>query len=118
MSAQDRRADPRFQLLIPVRFQDWAGQEVTTHSVNISRSGLFLRSPQKLAVGTLLHMRLRVPTEISGSVFSELRCKGRVVHECEAAGEVGYGIEIEKMASGFRGLRTDANMPPTAIGNS
>jgi PilZ domain len=102
MPASDRRGNPRLLLTIPVRFQDGTGTEVQAHATNISRAGLFLNSPQKLTVGASLHMRMRVPTEISGSVFSELQCQGRVVHERKSAEGVGYGVEIEKMASGFR----------------
>jgi hypothetical protein len=105
MPAEDRRSSPRFLLFVPVRFHHCTGGEITTHAVNISRSGLFLRSPQKLAIGTSLQMSLRVPTEISGSVFTELRCRGRVVHEQQEEGAPGYGIEIEQMTPGFRPLR-------------
>jgi len=94
MSTSDRRCDPRFLLVVPVRFQHPAGGEVTTQALNVSRCGIFLKCPQKLAIGSSLSMRLRVPTEISGSVFSELRCTGRVVHERRAEGEIGYGIAI------------------------
>lgn len=107
MPAEDRRGDPRFLLLIPVRFRNSAGPEIVTHAINVCRSGLFLKSPFRLAIGSSLHMSLRVPTEISGSVFSELRCRGRVVHEREAEGAIGYGIEIEKMTSGFRPLQAE-----------
>jgi len=94
MSVSDRRGDPRFLLVVPVRFQHPTGGEVTTQALNVSRSGLFLKCPEKLAIGSSLSMRLRVPTEISGSVFSELRCTGRVVYERRAEGEIGYGIQI------------------------
>jgi hypothetical protein len=83
---------------IPVRFQDGSGNEVRTRATNISRDGLFLNSPRRLPLGASLHMSMRVPTEISGSVFSELHCKGRVVHEAESAEGIGYGVEIERMA--------------------
>jgi hypothetical protein len=102
MFASDRRGNPRLSLTIPVRFEDGSGTEVQTHATNISRAGLFLKSPRKLTVGTSLRMSMRVPTEISGSVFSELHCHGRVVHERESAGGMGYGVEIERMAPGLR----------------
>jgi PilZ domain len=102
MPASDRRCNPRLSLTIPVRFQDGSGAEVQAHATNISRAGLFLTSPRKLPVGTSLHMSMRVPTEISGSVFSELHCQGRVVHERESPEGVGYGVEIQKMATALR----------------
>jgi hypothetical protein len=104
MPASDRRCNPRFLLVVPVRFQHPAGGEITTQALNVSRSGLFLKCTQKLAIGTSLHMRIRVPREISGSVFSELRCTGRVVHECYTQGEIGYGIEIDGIPAAVRPL--------------
>ena len=99
MSAPDRRANPRIFLTIPVYFRSPAGHNVSTHAINISQSGMYITSPQRLLVGSSLHMSLSVPTEISGSVFSRVRCKGRVVYECESEGDaMGYGIEIEKLA--------------------
>jgi hypothetical protein len=102
MLASDRRCNPRLLLTIPVRFQDGSGTEVHTHATNISRAGLFMTSPRRLAVGASLHMSMRVPTEISGSVFRELHCRGRVVYERESADGVGYGVEIEKIPPGLR----------------
>ena len=103
MTSPDKRSSPRYLLPIPVRFRCFeigcAGLEVPTQTLNISCSGLFLLSPQRLKVGSKLSLNLRVPTEISGSVFTELRCRGRVVHEQELRdGRLGYGVEIEQMA--------------------
>jgi hypothetical protein len=102
MLASDRRRNPRLLETIPVRFHDGSGTEVRAFAVNISRAGLFINSPRKLSVGTWLLMRMRVPTEISGSVFSELHCKGRVVHERESIDGLGYGVEIEGTAAALR----------------
>jgi hypothetical protein len=108
MSSPERRSDPRYLLKIPVSFRCFdatRAEEVSTEATNISRSGMFITSPRPLAVGSSLRMCLRVPTEISGSVFSQLQCIGRVVHEQSAiGGAVGYGIAIEKFS---RDLRAD-----------
>jgi len=106
----EKRVEFRYPLQIPVRFRcfemDCTDLEVSTQAVNISRSGLFLISPQRLKLGSLVFLTLHVPTEISGSVFSELRCKGRVVHEQGLKdGAIGYGIEIEQIAPPLRGTR-------------
>ena len=99
----DARFELRHPLRIPIRFYSTDGSrlqgETQTEATNISRSGLFMSSPQRLAVGTVLMLVLRVPTEISGSVFSELRCLGRVIHEQEMAdGRLGYGVKLEVTA--------------------
>jgi len=101
----ERRASTRHYLEIPVRFRCFevacGDVEITTRAVNISRSGIFMPSPRRLALRSELLMTLRVPTEISGSVFAELQCTGRVVHErAMEDGTMGYGVEIERMAPG------------------
>ena len=107
MSAEDRRSSPRYALEIPVYFHccDLAqGEEIAAQAVNISRTGLYLTSPKRLAVGSLLSLRLQVPIEISGSPFREVRCAGRVVYEHESAEQLGYGIQLEQAPFGFRSI--------------
>ena len=103
MVSVDGRSELRHPLRVPIRFYSTDGSrlqgETHTEATNISRHGLFMNSPRRLPVGTVLMLVLRVPTEISGSVFNELRCMGRVVHEREMGdGQVGYGIKLEATA--------------------
>ncbi len=74
--------------------------EYATETVKIWLYGFLMRSRKELTRGTELDLRLRVPTEISGSPFSEVRSKGRVVSEHELEdGSVGYMVEIVRAAS-------------------
>lgn len=58
-----------------------------------------MTSATLLQVGAVLMLVLRVPIEISGSVFSELRCMGTVIHEqTNQAGKHGYGVKIAAVA--------------------
>ncbi|HYL61263.1 MAG TPA: PilZ domain-containing protein [Candidatus Methylomirabilis sp.] len=104
MPSPDRRSNPRYPLAIPVRIRAFDSargehEEVSAQSTNVSCSGLFITSPQKLPVGSALSMTLRIPTEISGSAFTGVRCMGRVVHEHPSDdGQTGYGIAIERRA--------------------
>lgn len=103
MLVQDARKEERHPLRIPIRFcsADGSGSEGTScaEATNVSRSGLYMTSEARLKVGALLMLVMRVPTEISGSVFNELRCMGRVVHQQETRdGKHGYGVKIEAMA--------------------
>jgi hypothetical protein len=103
MIQSDKRLHPRYLLKIPVRFRCFeiacGDLELSTEALNISRGGLFMTSRQRLKVESWLSMTLRVPTEISGSVYSELRCTGRVVHAQDLGdGRIGYGIEFERAA--------------------
>lgn len=100
MLVQDARTEERHPLRIPIRFcsADGSGSEGTSYAeaANVSRSGLYMTSTARLKVGAILMLVMRVPTEISGSVFSELRCMGRVIHSQPARdGKHGYGVKIE-----------------------
>jgi hypothetical protein len=118
----DGRSEVRHQLRVPIRFcsADGSGTdgETCAEAKNISRNGLFMASPKRLIVGSLLMLAMRVPTEISGSVFSELRCMGRVVHEQKMEdGSLGYGVKIEAMAPRHpAGLRVGALREQTPAG--
>lgn len=103
MLAQDARAEERHALRIPIRFfsADGSAAQCASHAEasNVSRNGLFMTSATRLNVGAVVMLVLRVPTEISGSVFSELRCMGTVVHEQTTKdGKLGYGVKIAAVA--------------------
>ena len=74
--------------------------EYAAETVKIWLYGFLMRSRRELTAGTILYLRLRVPMEISGSPFSEMRSIGRVVSEHELEdGTVGYCVEFERAAS-------------------
>jgi hypothetical protein len=74
--------------------------ELASETSNISRSGLFMRSPLPLKVGAPISMTLRVPTYLSGSARSDVRCTGHVVYERQLPnGDIGYGIQFEILFS-------------------
>lgn len=103
MKGSEKRSSPRRWLQIPVLFRSFeiapGDREIATKTINVSHSGLFLTSPQRLKLGSSLFLTLRVPTEISGSVFAQLKCRGRVGHEQQLGDEtLAYGVEIEQMA--------------------
>ena len=104
MQKLEKRVSPRQALQIPLRFRvAEAGStepELASETSNISRSGLFMRSPLPLKVGAPLAMTLRVPTYLSGSARSDVQCIGRVVHERQLPnGDIGYGIQFENLLS-------------------
>ena len=104
MQKLEKRVSPRQSLQIPLRFRSLeAGStepELASETSDISRTGLFMRSPLALRVGAPLSMTLRVPTYLSGSARSDIQCTGLVVHERHLpTGDIGYGIKFEKMLS-------------------
>lgn len=103
MLVQDARTEVRHPLRIPIRFcsADGSGSEGTSYAeaANVSRCGLYMTSVARLKVGAILMLVMRVPAEISGNVFSELRCMGRVIHgQPTKDGKHGYVVKIEAMA--------------------
>jgi len=104
MQHLEKRITPRQSLQIPLRFRiaeiGATEPELASETSNISRSGLFMRSPLPLRVGAPLAMILHVPTYLSGSARSDVKCTGRVVHERHLPnGDIGYGIEFERILS-------------------
>jgi hypothetical protein len=104
MQNLEKRTSPRQSLQIPLHFRNVEvgsdEPELASETSNISRSGLFMRSPLPLRVGAPLSMTLRVPTYLTGSPRTDLQCTGRVVHERSLPnGDIGYGIQFEKLLS-------------------
>ena len=102
MHNPEKRTSPRHSLQIPIRFHSGemaaTDPEIASETSNISRTGLFMRSPLRLHVGDLLALTLRVPTYLSGSARSILECSGHVVHERRLPnGDLGYGIQFSQM---------------------
>jgi hypothetical protein len=102
MQNLEKRTSPRQSLQISLHFRNVeAGSiepELASETSNISRTGLFMRSPLPLRVGAPLSMTLRVPTYLSGSARSDVQCLGRVVHERHLPnGDIGYGIQFEQI---------------------
>jgi hypothetical protein len=54
-------------------------EEYLAETVCISETWFLIRTPHSLKLGSLLSLRLRVPSEFSGSPFSEVHRDGRVV---------------------------------------
>jgi hypothetical protein len=116
MQKLEKRISPRQSLQIPLRFRvteiGTAEPELTSETSNISRSGLFRRSPLPLRVGAPIDMTLRVPTYLSGSARSEVKCTGRVVHERQLPnGDIGYGVQFETLLTFQRSSAPQSTTP-------
>ena|ERR1700760_2337615 len=99
----ERRIPLRYAMRIPLRFrvaeESSAGKEFSSETLNISSQGFCMQIAQRIKVGSLLALNLRVPTEISGSPFVELCCTGRIAWEgSRPDGSFGYGVAIEQMS--------------------
>jgi len=86
------RMSLRFRCVEPVA----ETAEYPAETLNVSTHGFLMKSTKRLPVGSFLHLKLQVPTGVSGSAFSQIQGTGRVVHEQRLKdGSIGYGIEIK-----------------------
>jgi hypothetical protein len=118
MTGPKKRSHPRYSPKVLVRFRCFelacGDLELSTEALNISHHGLFMPSKVRLRIGSLLSLALRVPTEISGSAFNELRCAGRVVHEQDlGGGRFAYGVEIEGATTPLQRMPRNGGYAPS-----
>ncbi|MGB7848542.1 MAG: hypothetical protein WBL63_23215 [Candidatus Acidiferrum sp.] len=75
---------------------DSGAEEYLAETVRVSPMWFLIKTPHALKLGGLLSLRLHVPTEVSGSPFSEVRGDGRVVSEHQLEdGTVGYKVAFD-----------------------
>jgi hypothetical protein len=88
---------------------DSQGEEYATETIYISLSWFLMKSPRPLREGSLLALRLQVPTEISGSPYGVHCVTGRVQsqHQLED-GALGYKVTIEQAPRAARAARAGA----------
>ncbi len=114
-SADPRRRDPRASLVLPLEYRN-AGHLLVSYCTNLSRGGLFLPTPEPLAVGEVLTLVLRVPGR-DRPVTVEARV--RWTRESDSVrGPAGMGVSfhdidgvlgdtIDTIVAGFVPLRVD-----------
>jgi hypothetical protein len=72
------------------------GAEHFAEVVSIETWSFVMRSPVSLQIGSTISIRMRIPVEISGSAFNDMRGTGRVMAECTLEnGELGYKVRID-----------------------
>ena len=103
MKVPERRQMARVSLRTPLRFRALGvasdKSEHFTEALNISRGGFYFASSAPLQIGTPIEATLRMPAEVTGNSWQEMRCTCRVVHvrnEPYGDGRIGFGAEIEK----------------------
>ena len=100
-SLTERRNETRVNVRIPLKYKLMGNQsagEQIGESENVSQRGVFVWTAYALEIGTQVELRLRMPSEISGSLASEVHCTARVVRiqESDSQGLVGVGLRIER----------------------
>jgi hypothetical protein len=87
-------------LRLPVYFRaldsQGGGPEHFAEVVSIETWSFVMRSPVPLRIGSSISLRMRIPVEISGSAFHDMRGTGRIMAECTLEnGELGYQVRID-----------------------
>lgn len=101
----DTRRLTRWPLGLPIRFRilhhdRTVGSEISSETVNISQSGLFLHTQLRLTVGDALLVSLHLPKERTASRCCYVHCVGHVIREQKLpGGQHGYGIRFNQELS-------------------
>jgi hypothetical protein len=102
MQNSKQRISPRWPLKFPLRLRivekdALVHEELSSETLNISESGLFLHASLRIKVGTAVHLSILIPAEISKSAPCYLHCTGRVIHKRDLLdGRRGYGVQFDK----------------------
>jgi PilZ domain len=102
MSSSERRIDPRVNVRVPLQFRPLnkaSSPEYLAESENISQRGIYFETDVPLKIGTPLEVSLRMPQELSGKAWSDVRCVARVVHLRAGShnkAKTGVGLHIER----------------------
>jgi hypothetical protein len=88
------------QLAIPVSFcclelgSDF--YEYSTKVLSVFNEGFVITSPKRLRTGSILSLRLRVPSDNLDGRYFENRCTARIVAEQKLKdGGVGYKVQLD-----------------------
>jgi hypothetical protein len=99
-SAENRRAEQRFPLRLPIQFKCLAEQIIETASVtrNISAHGAYFFLDFEVREGSPIEMTLELPPEFTASGEVRVRCKGRIVgvRQSPLIGKSGVAVVIER----------------------
>lgn len=93
-SEQERRAEQRFPLRLPVVIKAFEGQvrEESSLTRDVSARGAFFYVDTKLTEGTNIELVLTLPSEITLTESIRVRCKGKVVRVIESVPGTKIGI--------------------------
>jgi c-di-GMP-binding flagellar brake protein YcgR len=99
MSSNNRRAETRIDVRMPIRFRpitDPPSAEQSAESVNISQHGMCFSANCALRVGEEVEIYLRMPRELSQNPV-QVRWNARVVHvePNGSLGKAGVGVRVE-----------------------
>jgi Tfp pilus assembly protein PilZ len=108
MPASDRRSARRLIMKVPLKFrpiQNGADSEQSAAAMNISNHGVYFATDQKLPMGEMIQVHLKMPREVVGDDVAEWCFTGRVVHV------ESLGVVNEKLGVGVHFLYYEVPRP-------
>ena len=81
MQPADRRWAPRFSLAVPLYIREWKSPspEQRVDSLNVSECGVYFETNAPPPTGSMIHVRLEMPEQVTGNRAVEYLCLGKVV---------------------------------------
>jgi len=97
MKRSDQRLALRFSIKTPVYVRRWRSAEAERklESVNVSETGVYFETDAPPPEGAVMHIRLEMPSVITGIVGLEWHCIGKVVRVSRSAGAVRSGVGVQ-----------------------
>jgi hypothetical protein len=93
----ERRSRQRFPFQIPVTLRvDGSASEEPAFTQDLSARGAFLYTDCRVAVGAVVELTLRMPSEITLADSMRVRCRGkvlRIVHRDAVKNKMGLAVE-------------------------
>ena len=80
MRPSDRRLTHRFNISIALFIREWKAltPEREFESVNVSEGGVYFETDKPLREGTMVHIRLEMPKEVTGNTTVQWDCIGKL----------------------------------------
>jgi hypothetical protein len=112
MRLSDRRLAHRFSLAIPLFIREWkaTAPETQVESLNVSERGVCFATDTPLTEGTVIQIRMAMPSEITGTTLAEWRCTGKVMG-IQPASARGGPLGVRVRFDYYEVLRNAAQAP-------
>jgi hypothetical protein len=90
MQLSDRRWAQRYCLTVPLYIREWKSPapEQRVESLNVSECGVYFETDAPPRTGSMMHIRLEMPEQVTGNRAVEYRCIGKVMR-VEQPGPLG-----------------------------
>ena len=93
---EERRADRRFRICLPVMVTPDKGRSVPAHTRDISSRGICFYLPRPLAAGSDIEFSVTLPADVTLTAPIRIKCLGRIVRVEQNSVSTGIAAVIQK----------------------